>query len=207
MSLDPLHDPDFLTSLRRDMLRFAELQLRDRAQAEDAVQEALTGALLGKEKFASRASLRTWVLSILKNKIIDVLRRKVREHATVNPENDDDLNAFSTTGRTGPKIRARQNGRHRSRQWKASSSGRSLKPAFTACLITVPAFSPCAKYSALIPTKSARPWPLPPATALSSCIVPAWRFAPAWVPTGLAKRRKVWGVAPSFDRALVWLNR
>lgn len=94
MSLDPLHDPDFLTSLRRDMLRFAELQLRDRAQAEDAVQEALTGALLGKEKFASRASLRTWVLSFLKNKIIDVLRRKVREHATVNPENDDDLNAF-----------------------------------------------------------------------------------------------------------------
>jgi len=94
MATDPLHDPEFLTGLRRDMLRFAEMQLRDRAQAEDAVQEALAGALLGKEKFASRASLRTWVLSILKNKIIDVLRRKVRENAMVNPESDEDLNAF-----------------------------------------------------------------------------------------------------------------
>jgi RNA polymerase sigma-70 factor (ECF subfamily) len=76
------------------MLRFAEMQLRDRAQAEDAVQEALAGALQGREKFASRASLRTWVLSILKNKIVDVLRRKVRENATVDVENDEELNAY-----------------------------------------------------------------------------------------------------------------
>lgn len=94
MSSDPLHDPEFLTSLRRDMLRFAEMQLRDHAQAEDAVQEALTGALLGKEKFASRASLRTWVLAILKNKIVDVLRRKMREPVAVNAENDDDLQGY-----------------------------------------------------------------------------------------------------------------
>ncbi|WP_371413226.1 sigma factor [Dechloromonas sp. HYN0024] len=69
MAIDPLHDPEFLTGLRRDMLRFAEMQLRDRAQAEDAVQEALTGALMGKEKFSSRASLRTWVLAILKTRL------------------------------------------------------------------------------------------------------------------------------------------
>ena len=94
MASDPLHDPEFLTSLRRDMLRFADMQLRNREQAEDAVQEALTGALSGREKFASRASLRTWVLSILKNKIVDVLRRKVRENATVNPENDEGLQGF-----------------------------------------------------------------------------------------------------------------
>lgn len=94
MPLDPLHDPEFLTALRRDMLRFAEMQLRNRAQAEDAVQEALTGALQGREKFASRASLRTWVLSILKNKIVDVLRAKVRENKVTDVDNDDDLNAY-----------------------------------------------------------------------------------------------------------------
>lgn len=94
MPLDPLQDPEFLTSLRRDMLRFAEIQLRDKAQAEDAVQEALAGALQGREKFASRASLRTWVLSILKNKIIDVLRHKVRENATVEPENEPNSNPW-----------------------------------------------------------------------------------------------------------------
>jgi RNA polymerase sigma-70 factor (ECF subfamily) len=94
MSSDPLHDPEFLTGLRRDMLRFAEMQLRNREQAEDAVQEALAGALAGKEKFASRASLRTWVLSILKNKIVDVLRRKVRENPTVNPENEPNSKSY-----------------------------------------------------------------------------------------------------------------
>jgi len=57
MSPDPLHDPEFLTGLRRDMLRFAEMQLRDRAPAEDAVQEALAGALMGQETFASHACL------------------------------------------------------------------------------------------------------------------------------------------------------
>jgi RNA polymerase sigma-70 factor (ECF subfamily) len=56
--------------------------------------DALAGALLGKEKFASRASLRTWVLAILKNKIIDVLRRKVRDNAVLTPDGDDDLDVF-----------------------------------------------------------------------------------------------------------------
>lgn len=95
MNPDPLHDPEFLSALRRDMLRFAEMQLRDRARAEDAVQEALAGALQGKESFASRASLRTWVLAILKNKIVDVLRQRGREQsAAVDVENDEDLNAY-----------------------------------------------------------------------------------------------------------------
>ena len=95
MTTDPLRDTEFLTTLRRDMLRFADIQLRNKAQAEDAVQEALTAALVGQEKFASRASLRTWVLAILKNKIVDVLRRKVRENVVVADVDDDsDLDAY-----------------------------------------------------------------------------------------------------------------
>lgn len=78
MSQDVLNNPIFLAELRRDMLRFTHMQLRDQGQAEDAVQEALSGALQGKTHFDSRSSLRTWVLSILKNKIIDELRRRVR---------------------------------------------------------------------------------------------------------------------------------
>ncbi len=91
---DPLLDAEFLTALRRDMLRFADLQLRNKAQAEDAVQEALTAALLGKDKFSSRASLRTWVLAILKNKIVDVLRQKQRDQVLVSDDKDDDLDAY-----------------------------------------------------------------------------------------------------------------
>lgn len=94
MTTDPLHDPEFLAALHRDMLRFADMQLRNTAQAEDAVQEALAAALQGKDKFASRASLRTWVLAILKNKIIDVLRHRVREHVAVDEAGEDDLDAY-----------------------------------------------------------------------------------------------------------------
>ena len=94
MSDDLLQDAEFLTSLRRDMLRFADLQLRNRAQAEDAVQEALAGALAGWEKFASRASLRTWVLGILKNKIVDVLRGRIREQPVADAGEDGDLDAY-----------------------------------------------------------------------------------------------------------------
>lgn len=95
MSQDFLDNPSLLAELRRDMLRFANMQLRDQGQAEDAVQEALAGALQNKDRFESRASLRTWVLSILKNKIIDELRRRVRERAiVVDGENDEDLDVY-----------------------------------------------------------------------------------------------------------------
>jgi RNA polymerase sigma-70 factor, ECF subfamily len=73
-----LFDADYVQRLRRDMMRFAHLQLRDEHQAEDAVQEALAAALAGCERFASRASLKTWVLGILKNKILDIFRQRAR---------------------------------------------------------------------------------------------------------------------------------
>lgn len=94
MTIDALQDTQFLTEIRRDMLRFAEMQLRDRAQAEDAVQEALAGALQGREGFSSRASLRTWVLSILKNKIVDILRQRVRERSLIDDVDDADLDGY-----------------------------------------------------------------------------------------------------------------
>lgn len=68
-----------LATLRPQLLRFARLQLRSEAQAEDAVQEAMLAALAGAEKFTGAAAAKTWVFSILKNKIIDELRRRVRE--------------------------------------------------------------------------------------------------------------------------------
>ncbi len=97
MSQDFFSDTKFLESIRRDMLRFARMQLQDQEQAEDAVQEALAAALQGKDGFESRASVRTWVLSILKNKIVDELRRRIRERAVIvenNADNDDDLDGY-----------------------------------------------------------------------------------------------------------------
>lgn len=73
-------DPVFLQDLRRQMLRFATLQLSDANLAEDAVQEALIGAFKSANRFGGRAALKTWVFAILKNKIADVLRQRQRLH-------------------------------------------------------------------------------------------------------------------------------
>jgi RNA polymerase sigma-70 factor (ECF subfamily) len=73
-----LSDDAFLSDLRRQMLRFATLQLSDAHLAEDAVQEALIGALKNAGSFGRRSALKTWVFAILKNKIADTLRRKQR---------------------------------------------------------------------------------------------------------------------------------
>jgi RNA polymerase sigma-70 factor, ECF subfamily len=65
--------------LRPYLVRFASLQLRDAAAAEDAVQEALLAALAGEANFAGRSNLRTWLTGILKHKIVDTIRRQSRE--------------------------------------------------------------------------------------------------------------------------------
>ncbi|MDM9636698.1 RNA polymerase factor sigma-70 [Acinetobacter nosocomialis] len=75
---DQLHNPAFLQDLRQQMIKFAFLQLSSLAQAEDVVQEALTSAFQHLDSFKGRAAFKTWVFSILKNKIIDVLRQKSR---------------------------------------------------------------------------------------------------------------------------------
>ena len=88
-----LSDQDFLEQLRAQMLRFAVLQLTDQHLAEDAVQEALIGALKNADSFAGKAALKTWVFAILKNKIIDILRKRqrlVNESSLQNPDNEND---------------------------------------------------------------------------------------------------------------------
>src|SRR3954466_6431003 len=64
---------------RASLLRYAAVQLRDTAAAEDAVQETLLAALAGESGFAGRSNLRTWLTGILKHKIIDAMRRGGRE--------------------------------------------------------------------------------------------------------------------------------
>jgi len=82
-----------LEALRPYLLRYANLQLRDAASAEDAVQEALLAALAGQASFAGRANLRTWLTGILKHKIVDAIRRQARE-PVVSAEADEELADF-----------------------------------------------------------------------------------------------------------------
>lgn len=67
-----------LLSLRADMLRFAQLQLRNTETAEDLVQESIEAALRKSSSFAGQSTLKTWVFAILRNRIIDHLRQASR---------------------------------------------------------------------------------------------------------------------------------
>ena len=69
---------DNIAALRVELLRFASLQLRDNSLAEDVVQEALIAAHKARDQFAGRSKLKTWVFSILRYKIIDVIRERAR---------------------------------------------------------------------------------------------------------------------------------
>jgi RNA polymerase sigma-70 factor, ECF subfamily len=71
-------DARLLVEIRRDMLRFANLQLRDDQLAEDVVQEAIAAALGAQQGFAGRSALKTWVFTILRNKIVDAIRHRTR---------------------------------------------------------------------------------------------------------------------------------
>ena len=66
-------------ALRPQLLRFARLQLRNDAWAEDAVSETLVAALEKPRSYAGRSQLKTWLVGILKHKVIDQLRRHSRE--------------------------------------------------------------------------------------------------------------------------------
>jgi RNA polymerase sigma-70 factor (ECF subfamily) len=83
-----------IESLRPYLLRYASLQLRDAAAAEDAVQEALLAALAGEAGYGGRANLRTWLTGILKHKIVDTIRRQSRERATADVESDSGADEF-----------------------------------------------------------------------------------------------------------------
>ncbi|MFC7289231.1 sigma-70 family RNA polymerase sigma factor [Herminiimonas glaciei] len=82
-----------LESLRPALLRFALLQLRDQAQAEDVVQDALIAVLEKPDNFAGQSSLRTYVTAIMKYKIIDALRagQRTRQFEGHDEQSDDDL--------------------------------------------------------------------------------------------------------------------
>ena len=71
------------------LMRFARLQLRNDAWAEDAVSETMLAALSKPQSFGNRSQLKTWLVGILKHKIIDILRQRSREVTLADDDSDD----------------------------------------------------------------------------------------------------------------------
>ncbi|MDO5053791.1 MAG: sigma-70 family RNA polymerase sigma factor [Pasteurella oralis] len=88
-----------LEAIRGQMLKFAELQIKDPVLAEDIVQEAFVSALKNIESFKRQSALKTWIFAILKNKIIDYLRVNNRFVVESDLVSDEDENSFFESGR------------------------------------------------------------------------------------------------------------
>ena len=57
------------------LYRYALVRVRTPEVAEDLVQETLLVAVRSQDKFAGRSSQRSWLVGILKNKIVDHYRK------------------------------------------------------------------------------------------------------------------------------------
>ena len=62
-----------------DLLRFAAARVKEREVAEDLLQLTLMAAWTSRDRFAQQSSPRTWLFSILKNKIADHYRKAYRD--------------------------------------------------------------------------------------------------------------------------------
>jgi len=85
------HTHDWLNEHGDYLYRFALARLRDPHQAEDVVQETFMAAIKA-NNFAEQSSPRTWLTGILKHKIIDLMRKGVRETAASDLMSEQDAN-------------------------------------------------------------------------------------------------------------------
>ncbi len=89
-------DPRFveIEGHRTYLVRYALSQLRDAQLAEECVQEALLAALEGIARFDGRSTLRTWLTSILRFKVVDMQRRMVADRARIESSDEADASDY-----------------------------------------------------------------------------------------------------------------
>lgn len=82
---------DWLNEHGDFLYRFALVRLRDPHLAEDVVQETFLAAIKNPD-FSGQSAARTWLTGILKHKIIDIMRKNVREVVVSDLMSDEDAN-------------------------------------------------------------------------------------------------------------------
>jgi len=85
-------DPEQWLDQHGDYLyRYAFLRVRRAELAEDLLQETLMSAIKGRETFSGNAAVRTWLISILRRKIVDHFRKQTREPAPMDLDSAQDV--------------------------------------------------------------------------------------------------------------------
>ncbi len=91
---------------------YAAYRVSDPSAVEDLVQETLLAGYRGWERFEGRSSVKTWLTTILKRKIIDYYRFRARERERFVPmestsQYGEDGGEFTTEGRILPQAAAK----------------------------------------------------------------------------------------------------
>lgn len=100
------------------LFRYAMARLRDETAAEDIVQETLLSAMQALSSYAGRAAERTWLLGILKHKLVDHFRRRARE-VPLDPA-ETDLSEFDPLFERPDEFKDHWNDYLSPRIWKSS---------------------------------------------------------------------------------------
>ncbi|MFT7157269.1 MAG: RNA polymerase sigma-70 factor (TIGR02943 family) [Parvicella sp.] len=84
-----------------DLYRFAYSKTQDKMISEDLVQETFIVAIQKSDKFRGESAPKTWLTSILKNKIADFYRKKKKE-GIVGEDIEDLTLSFTDNGHWSP---------------------------------------------------------------------------------------------------------
>ena len=110
MISEPLIEPEQWVSLHGDALfAYARQRIRDRDQALELVQETFLEGLRSQQRFEGRASERTWLISILRHKILDHYRKRSCQNSPTsledtNPSADFDRHGHWTSPTPLPQV-------------------------------------------------------------------------------------------------------
>src|ERR1700753_2077085 len=92
---DQLNPHQWVANYADYLYSYALARINDEEQARDLVQETFLAALQRVHAFEGRSSERTWLTAILKNKIIDVYRKRSQGLRTAETKRaDDESNLF-----------------------------------------------------------------------------------------------------------------
>ena len=78
---------------RSHLVRFAGHRLQDPTLAEDLVHDVFEAVVTGRASFAGRSALRSWLVGILKHKIVDLVRQRSGHDSLDAGWGDDDEGA------------------------------------------------------------------------------------------------------------------
>jgi RNA polymerase sigma-70 factor (TIGR02943 family) len=129
-TMHPLEPEKWLDNYGDYLYSFARSRINDAETAEDLVQETLLNAWRSKDRFEGRSTEKTWLTSILRNKIIDHYRKTLVKDDDKPGKKETPLSYFDSEGNWLPEAE--------SNDWDALASAqlesKEFFSAFRKCL-------------------------------------------------------------------------